>query len=86
MKTEWNGIDGRSFFAEHNKQMKLFRKSHPSDWEVKVSRRDLINTMWPLLVADTLADTGGSSGLTSTEDWPTFVPLKEVMVRRLSAN
>ncbi len=71
---------------EHNERMREFRKSHVSDLEMKVSRRDLIDKMWPLLVTDTLKETGGSRLLKDTLDWSILLPIQKVTACRFSAN
>ena len=71
---------------EHNESMREFHKSHATDLKVKVSRRDLINTMWPLLVANTVKETGGSTGPAGMMDWSVFVPIGEGTTRRFSSN
>ena len=70
--------DNSKLFRKHVERMRMFRKSHPINLGVRVSRRDLINSMWPLLVANTMRDTGGSTGLTGTMDWSVFVPIREI--------
>ena len=71
---------------EHNESMREFRKNHAPESLVKVSRRDLINTMWPLLVTDTVKETGGSKGPAGMMDWSVFVPMGEGTTRRFSSN
>jgi len=73
-------------FKKHDEQMRMFRQSHPNNLGVRVSRRDLINTMWPLLVTNTTRDTGGSTGLTSSTDWSVFVPIEEVITPSFRSN
>ena len=55
-------IQRYSAFKEHSEHMSVFRGSNPSNLEVKVSRRNVINRMWPILIADTRRERGGSSG------------------------
>ncbi len=71
---------------EHNERMREFRKNHAPEALVKVSTRDLINTMWPLLVTNTVKETGGSTGPAGTMDWSVFVPMGEGTTRRFSSN
>ena len=71
---------------EHNESMREFRKNHAPELLVKVSRRDLINTMWPLLVTNTVKETGGSIGPAGMMDWSVFVPMGEGTTRRFSSN
>jgi len=77
---------GSETFEEHTTSMRMFRESHPSDLEMKVSRRDLIDKMWPLLVTDTLKETGGSRLLKDTLDWSTLIPIQKVTACRFSLN
>ncbi len=71
---------------EHNESMREFRKKHAPESFVKVSRRDLINTMWPPLVTDTMKETGGATGPAGMMDWSVFVPMGEGTIRRFSSN
>jgi len=82
----FNGGNGKESFEEHNETMREFRKNHASESLVKVSRRDLINTMWPLLVTDTVKETGGAAGLARAMDLSIFVPMGEGTTRRFSSN
>ena len=75
-----------TYALEHNERMREFRKSHVSDLKVKLSRRDLINTMWPLLVTNTVRETGGSRLLKDTLDWSTLIPIQKVTACRFSSN
>ena len=93
-----NGQNGKKSFEEHNESIGRFRKSHAQEHNgrmiefrkshvsVKVSRRDLINTMWPLLVTDAVKETGGAAGPAGMMDWSVFAPIGEVITRRFSAN
>ena len=82
----FNGGNEKNSFNEHNESMREFRKNHAPESLVKVSRRDLINTMWPLLVTDTVKETGGSTGPAGMMDWSVFVPMGEVTARRFTSN
>ena len=62
-------------FAEHDRRMKMFRKSLPSPLRVKLSRRDLIRKLWPLLVLDTFKETGGARLQNSPAHWSTYASM-----------
>ena len=81
-----NGENGRESFHEHDERMRAFRRSHGSDLKVKISRRDLINMMWPLLVADTRKETGGSRLLNGITDWPDLIPIWRIAAHKFSQN
>jgi len=51
---------GPNRLMRHNERMQEFRSSHPDKLRVRVSRRDLINTMRALLVGGTSQETGGT--------------------------
>ena len=77
---------GKSF-AEHNERMRKFRSSHPSELEaLRVSRHALINTMWPLLVAGAVGETGGLKLPISAAEWTALAPLRTVVKHRFSPN
>ena len=82
----FNGGNGKESFEEHNESMREFRKNHAPELLVKVSRRDLIDKMWPLLVTDTVKETGGSTGPAGMMDWSVFVPMGKGTTRRFSSN
>jgi len=82
----FNGGNEKDSFNEHNESMREFRKNHAPESLVKVSRRDLINTMWPLLTTGTTRETGGATGPASMMDWSVFVPMGEGTIRRFSSN
>jgi len=82
----FNGGNGKESFEEHNESMREFHKNHAPELLVEVSRRDLINTMWPLLTASTMRETGGSTGPAGMMDWSVFVPIGEVTARRFLSN
>jgi len=65
-------------FKEHVEQMRMFRQIHTNDLGVRVSRRDLINSMWPLIVTNTTRDTGGSRRHFNAEEWPGLAPIRKV--------
>ena len=75
-----------STFEDHDRGMREFRKSHVSDLKVKVSRRDLKDKMWPLLVTDTLKETGGSRLPKETLDLSTLIPIQKITACRFSSN
>jgi len=79
-----NGI-GVSF-ADHNEHMREFRNSHPGELEMRVSRRALINTMRPLLLANMVKETGGTMRPVSAVDWTSIVPMPTVAKHRFSPN
>lgn len=84
MAMVWKDLEA---FKGHVEQMTMFRQTHPNNLlGVRVSRRDLINSMWPLLVTDTMRETGGSTGPARMMDWSVFVPMGEVTTRRFSSN
>jgi hypothetical protein len=56
-------------FAEHDRRMKMFRKSHSSSLKVQLTRRDLVNKLWPLLVLKTLKEKGGTRLPNSPAVW-----------------
>ena len=62
-------------FAEHDRRMKMFRKSHPSPLRVKLSRRDLICKLWPLIVVSTPKETGGARLQNSPAGWAAYPSL-----------
>ena len=95
MAIEWNNRSNRvslnsgsekGSFEEHSDRMRMFRKSHASDGKSGVSRRDLVNAMWPVLVNNSIRDAGGSTGLTSTADWSALIPMGKIRASRLSSN
>lgn len=47
MAMVWKDLEA---FKGHVEQMRMFHQTHPNNLGVRVSRRDLINSMWPLLV------------------------------------
>ncbi len=51
---------GPNRLMRHNERMQEFRSSHPDKLRVWASRRDLINTMRPLLVGGTSQETSGT--------------------------
>jgi len=59
MAMVWNNMES---FKEHDKQMRMFRQTHPNNLETRVSRRNLITTIWPLLTAGTMRETEVSTG------------------------
>ena len=73
-------------YGEHDACMRVFAQSHASDLKVKVSRRDLINMMWPLLVTDTVKETGGAAGPDRMMDWSSLFPACKVAPHRFSQN
>jgi len=73
-------------FEEHNEHMSIFRKSHGSDLKVNVSRRDLINKMWPLLTINSTKETGGSRETLEPDKWPTFTPMWRVAPDKFAQN
>jgi len=73
-------------FAEHNEHMREFRNSHPGELEMRVSRRALINTMRPLLVAGTSPETGGTMCHVRVADWTALAPMQTVVKHRFSPN
>jgi len=79
-----NGI-GVSF-ADHDEHMREFRNSHPGELEMRVSRRALINTMRPLLMAGTSQETGGTMRPVSMVDWTTLAPIRRIAPHRFSLN
>ena len=85
-RVNFNGGNGKESFEEHNESMREFHKNHAPELLVEVSRRDLINTMWPLLISGAVRDTGGKTGLTSTADWSALFPVGKVKTYRLSSN
>jgi len=77
---------GTDTFEEHSERISMFRRSHPNDLALKVSRRNLITTMWPLLTTHTMREIGGSTGPARMMDWSVFVPIGEVTARWFSSN
>jgi len=75
MAMVWKNMEA---FRKHVEQMRMFRQTHPNNLGVRVSRRDLINTMWPLLVTNTTRDTGGSRRHFNAEEWPGLAPIRKV--------
>ena len=81
--SKWNNLES---FKKHVEQMRLFHQSHSNNLDVRVSRRKLINTLWPLLVTNTMRNTGGSTGPAGMMDWSVFVPIGEGTAYRFSLN
>jgi len=69
MTTVWQDIDRDEAFVEHDRRMKMFSKSHPSCVRSKLSRRDLMNKIWPELVIDAIRETGGSRRHVEASEW-----------------
>ena len=70
----------------HNERMQEFRNSHSDELRVWVSRRDLRNTMRPLLVAGAVGEAGGLKLPISAAEWTALAPLRTVATHRFSAN
>ena len=85
MKVTWENKNSGESFVEHDKCMKMFRKSHPSISMAKVSRRELIRQLWPMLTVDTI-ETGGNKFHINTADWSTYAPMWRVVLHRLILN
>ena len=75
-----------TYALEHNERMREFRKSHVSDLKVKVSRRDLINKMWPFLTINSAKETGGSRVSLEPDKWPSFNPMWRVAPDKFAQN
>jgi len=75
--------DGKDYYAEHNKRMKLFRESHNGRTS---SRMDLFNMMVPYDAGRNLTELGGSVNSIDESYWLTLVPLRGVTERRFVFN
>ncbi len=73
----------KEYFAEHNKNMKLFRESH-HDWTT--SRMTLFDTMVPYDAECNPAETEKPVSSMDETYWLTLVPLQGVTERRLVFN
>ncbi len=73
-------------YEGHDARMRMFAQSHASGLKVKVSRRDLINMMWPLLVKGIEREAGGSTSATGTTDWSSLFPVGKVAPYKFSQN
>ena len=78
--------DQEQAFAEHNRRMKMFRKSHPFPLRVKRLRSDLIRKLWPLLVLDTLKETGGVKRQVEMSKWSVLPPINMEVEAGMSRN
>ena len=85
----WFAPTSRNHFQEHNKQMKAFRKSHPTVAMVNGPRYDqatLLERMEPMRISHIAGETGGARHYLNREDWSALVPLWKIARYKLLQN
>jgi len=80
MALRWNDMES---FKEHDRLIRMFRRSHASAPEV---RHALIQSMPTLHIIYPMRETGGSRHLSSTARWSTLIPLWKVRLPKFSQN
>ena len=69
---KWDNVEA---FKQHLEEMRLFRKSHPSESALRAC--NYIN-MPALYVQDFLPETGGTNRAIDKEGWLRLIPLQKV--------
>ena len=75
--------DNAESFKQHLEEMRLFRRSHPSESALQAR---IYKHMPALHVVEPVRDTGGTKRLRDEEHWPWLIPLQKVKKWTFSRN